>query len=150
MTDREKAYHISGQATGVIAALYGVLRDISAIGVTVDDEKNGKLGDVVGDTFDALAELPELVKDEEDSEEPRILTLEEVLKSGNKLMWLEFKSANTPEHYELYPTSPYDDNRPDTNAVSFQSGHVQTKGLYGRQWRCWTEKPSVADAMDWD
>ena len=64
MTDREKAYQISGQASGVIAALYGVVRDISAIGIQVDEEKNGKLGDVVGDVFDQLAELPELVPDE--------------------------------------------------------------------------------------
>lgn len=81
--------------------------------------------------------------------EPRVLTLDEVIASGDKLMWLQFKTANTPEHYALYPTSPYNDNRTDTNAVSFQSGHVQTKGLYGKQWRCWTEKPSVADAMNW-
>ena len=83
------------------------------------------------------------------SEKPRICTLNEVLKNGDKLMWLQYKSVNTPEHYELYPTSPYDDNRPDSFSVSFQSGHVMAKGLYGRQWRCWTDKPSVADAMDW-
>lgn len=64
MTDRERAYQISGQASGVIAALYGVVRDISAIGIQVDEEKNGKLGDVVGDVFDQLAELPELVPEE--------------------------------------------------------------------------------------
>jgi len=71
MTDRERAYQISGQASGVIAALYGVVRDISAIGIQVDEEKNGKLGDVVGDVFDQLAELPELVPEgsnEEDTE----------------------------------------------------------------------------------
>lgn len=64
MTDRERAYQISGQASGVIAALYGVVRDISAIGIQVDEEKNGKLGDVVGDVFDQLEELPELVPEE--------------------------------------------------------------------------------------
>ena len=83
-------------------------------------------------------------------QEPRVLTLEEVVKSGDQLMWLQFKSANTPEHYELHPTSPYLDNGPQWNTVSFQSGHVQMRHLYGRQWRCWTEKPSVADAMNWD
>lgn len=81
--------------------------------------------------------------------ESRVLTLDEVLNGGDQLMWLQFKTANTPWHYALYPTSPYNDNRPDTNAVSFQSGHVQIKGLYGKQWRCWAEKPSVADAMNW-
>ena len=64
MTDRERAFQISGQASGVIAALYGVVRDISAIGIQVDEEKNGKLGDVVGDVLDQLAELPELVPEE--------------------------------------------------------------------------------------
>lgn len=81
--------------------------------------------------------------------EPMVLTLDEVIASGDKLMWLQFKSVKAPEHYELYPTSPYKDNDEKWSSVSFQSGHVQRKGLYGKQWRCWTEKPSVADAMEW-
>lgn len=81
--------------------------------------------------------------------EPRVLTLDEVLNGGDQLMWLQFKSYRTPEHYELHPTSPYPDNRPDGYSVSFQSGHVQIRNAYGKQWRCWTEKPSVADAMEW-
>lgn len=84
------------------------------------------------------------------SEEPRVYTLDEVLESGNKLMWLQYKSANTPEHYELFPDSPFDRNIPEMMGVCFHSGRIMTKGLYGRQWRCWTEKPSVADAMNWD
>lgn len=88
----------------------------------------------------------EMLKDHE----PRILTLGEVLASGDKLMWLQYKSVKTPEHYELYPTSPYNDDRADRMSIRFQSGHVQRRGLYGRQWRCWTEKPSVADAIDWE
>jgi hypothetical protein len=77
--------------------------------------------------------------------------LDEVIASGDKLMWLEYKSANTPERYELYPDSPLDYNRPDMSMrVPFHSGRLMAKGLYGRQWRCWTEKPSVADAMNWD
>lgn len=82
--------------------------------------------------------------------EPRVLTLDEVLNGGDQLMWLQFKSYRTPEHYELHPTSPYSDNRPDSYSVRFQSGHVQIRSAYGKQWRCWTEKPSVADAMTWE
>lgn len=81
---------------------------------------------------------------------PRVLTLDEVIASGNRLMWIEYKSANTPEHYELFPDSPFDRNIPEMMGVCFHSGRIMTKGLYGRQWRCWTEKPSVADAMNWD
>ena len=80
----------------------------------------------------------------------RVLTLEEVTASGDKLMWLEIKSAMTPERFVLVPTSPYIGNKPDNYSIRFQSGHVQITKGYGRQWRCWTEKPSVADAMDWD
>ena len=81
MTDRERAFQISGQASGVIAALYGVVRDISAIGIQVDEEKNGKLGDVVGDVFDQLAELPELVPD--GSGEENGCTCEDCLEEDN-------------------------------------------------------------------
>lgn len=82
--------------------------------------------------------------------EPRVLTLDEIIASGDRLMWLEYKTAATPEHYKLVPTSPYSDNTPDAYSISFQSGHVQIARGYGRQWRCWTEKPSVADAMNWE
>ena len=80
----------------------------------------------------------------------RVLTLDEVLASGNKLMWLEYKSANTPEHYELYPDSPLENKGFENIRVCFHSGRIQAKGLYGIQWRCWTEKPSLDDATNWD
>jgi hypothetical protein len=35
------------------------------------------------------------------------------------------------------------------NRVLFVSGRVQAKGLYGKQWRCWTLKPTEAEAKDW-
>lgn len=69
---------------------------------------------------------------------PRVLPLDEVIKSGNKLMWLEIKTYGGTE---LYPTSPYDDNTDEGFSVSFQSGHVQSRGFYMRQWRCWNEYP---------
>lgn len=81
--------------------------------------------------------------------EPRVLTLDEVIASGDKLMWLEIKSANTPEHFVLVPTSPYEGNKSDNFSIRFQSGHVQVTHGYNRYWRCWTEKPSVEDAMNW-
>ena len=82
--------------------------------------------------------------------EPRVLTLDEVLSGGDQLMWLQYKSANTPEHYEIYPDSPYDTNNPGDYSIRFHSGRVQISGGYGKYWRCWTEKPSVPDAMNWD
>lgn len=73
----------------------------------------------------------------------KVLTLEEVINKGDELMWLEYKTANVSWlHSILCPTSPYSDNKMDGYSVSFQSGHVQIQGSYGRQWRCWTKKPS--------
>lgn len=70
--------------------------------------------------------------------EARLLSFHEIIDGGDRLMWLEILGVKTL----LVPTSPYDDNRPDAFGVSFQSGHVQTKGLFGRQWRCWDIKPT--------
>lgn len=81
---------------------------------------------------------------------PRVLTLDEVLHSPDRLMWLQYKSANSEDGYELHPTAPYGDDSQDGFGVSFQSGHVQTRGLYGKQWRCWTEKPTREEAVNWD
>lgn len=70
--------------------------------------------------------------------EARLLAFEEIINGGDCLMWLEILGVKT----RLVPTSPYTDNDPDGFSVSFQSGHVQTRGLFGRQWRCWDIKPS--------
>lgn len=73
----------------------------------------------------------------------KVLTLEEVIHMGDELMWLEYKYASPDGTSSvIYPTSPYNDNTLDGYSVSFQSGHVQIQGLYGRQWRCWTAKPN--------
>jgi len=73
----------------------------------------------------------------------RILTLDEVIRMGDELMWLEYKTSSMLEPQSvIYPTSPYDDNLLGRYSVSFQCGHVQIQSLYGRQWRCWTAKPS--------
>ena len=73
----------------------------------------------------------------------KVLTLNEVVNMGDELMWLEYKTASVPGlNSVIYPTSPYDDNAMFGYSVSFQSGHVQSRKLYGKQWRCWTEKPS--------
>lgn len=52
MTPHEMAIQIA-RAEGVMMALYGICRDL-VIGCTVDEEKNGKLGDVVGDAMNGL------------------------------------------------------------------------------------------------
>ena len=89
----------------------------------------------------------ELLKDQE----PRVLTFDEVKKSPDRLMWLQFKSANASDGYEMHPTAPYADDDPRLRAcVNFQSGHVQMKGLYGKQWRCWTAMPEKERLEKWD
>lgn len=85
-----------------------------------------------------------------EDQEPRVLTLGEVMQSPDRLMWLQYKSANASDGYELHPTAPYGDDDPTWNRVTFQSGHIQTRGLYGRQWRCWTAKPDKERAGKWD
>jgi hypothetical protein len=76
----------------------------------------------------------------------RVLTLDELLAIKDQAVWLQYKSAYTPDHYEMFPDCPLygADNR-----VLFVSGRVQAKGLYGKQWRCWTLKPTEAEAKDW-
>ena len=78
-----------------------------------------------------------LLKDQE----PRVMTLEEVIHSGNDMMWIEIKCSKPP-YFMLEPTSPYTDNDKRWLYVRFQSGHTQSKGLYGRQWRCWNTRPT--------
>lgn len=62
MTPHEMTIQIA-RAEGVMMALYGICRDL-VIGCSVDEDKNGKLGDVVCDTmhgllgvYEALAEM---------------------------------------------------------------------------------------------
>ena len=85
------------------------------------------------------------------AKQPRVMTLDEVIHSGNDMMWIETKCAKPP-HFMLEPTSPYTDNDERWYSVSFQSGHVRSKGLYGRQWRCWTARPTEEQrkAVKWD
>ena len=82
--------------------------------------------------------------------EARLIPYDEIVRSGDRLMWLEILGVQT----RLVPTSPYSDNEPGAYSVSFQSGNVQTRGLHGRQWRCWDRKPTeeqrAATPWKWD
>ena len=55
MTNNEMTVAIA-RAEGVMMALYGFCRDL-AIGCSVDEDKNGKLGDVVGDAMGGLVQV---------------------------------------------------------------------------------------------
>ena len=123
MTDREKVMK------GLECCIVGAMKCDECPYIAVEGETvlacQGKL------TEDAVSSLK--------AQEPRVMTIDEVMESGDTLMWLEVKCLDTNI---LAPTSPYDDNASDSFSVSFQSGHVQTRGLYGKQWRCWTSKPT--------
>ena len=64
MTNNEMLVAIA-RAEGVMMALYGFCRDM-VIGCSVDEDKNGKLGDVVGDVMHGLVEVYQALDCEED------------------------------------------------------------------------------------
>ena len=53
LTPRENVMIATAKAEGVLCALYGIVRDMN-IGGLVDNNENGKLGDVIGDTLAGL------------------------------------------------------------------------------------------------
>lgn len=55
MTPHEMTIQIA-RAEGVMMALYGICRDL-VIGCSVDEDKDGKLGDVMGDTMNGLMQV---------------------------------------------------------------------------------------------
>jgi len=55
MTPHEMTIQIA-RAEGVMMALYGIYRDI-VVGCSVDEDKNGKLGDVIGDAMNGLIQV---------------------------------------------------------------------------------------------
>lgn len=55
MTNNEMTVAIA-RAEGVMMALYGICRDL-VIGCSVDENKDGKLGDVLGDTMNGLMQV---------------------------------------------------------------------------------------------
>ena len=55
MTPHEMTIQIA-RAEGVMMALYGICRDL-VIGCSVDEDKDGKLGDVLGDTMNGLMQV---------------------------------------------------------------------------------------------
>lgn len=63
MTPHEMTVQIA-RAEGVMMALYGICRDM-VIGCSVDEDKNGKLGDAVGDAMGGLVQVYEELGKEE-------------------------------------------------------------------------------------
>lgn len=55
MTSHEMTVQIA-RAEGVMMALYGFCRDL-VIGCSVDEDKDGKLGDVLGDAMNGLMQV---------------------------------------------------------------------------------------------
>lgn len=55
MTPHEMTVQIA-RAEGVMMALYGIYRDM-VVGCSVDEDKDGKLGDVLGDTMNGLMQV---------------------------------------------------------------------------------------------
>lgn len=55
MTTHEMTTQIA-RAEGVMMALYGICRDM-VIGCSVDEDKDGKLGDVMADTMNGLMQV---------------------------------------------------------------------------------------------
>lgn len=55
MTPHEMTIQIA-RAEGVMMALYGIYRDM-VVGCSVDEDKDGKLGDVMGDTMNGLMQV---------------------------------------------------------------------------------------------
>ena len=59
MTPKENVMVATAKAEGVLCALYAIVRDMN-IGQLVDENKNGKLGDVIGDTLAGLEYVREV------------------------------------------------------------------------------------------
>lgn len=55
MTPHEMTIQIA-RAEGVMMALYGIYRDM-VVGCSVDEDKDGKLGDVMCDTMNGLMQV---------------------------------------------------------------------------------------------
>ena len=55
MTNHEMTIQIA-RAEGVMMALYGIYRDM-VVGCSVDEDKDGKMGDVLGDTMNGLMQV---------------------------------------------------------------------------------------------
>lgn len=71
MTPREQMIAEISRAEGVMMTLYGFVRD-TEIASLVDEDKNGKLGDVIGDTLQGLDHVIDLwdgVEDEGEAQE---------------------------------------------------------------------------------
>lgn len=66
----------------------------------------------------------------------RVMDIDEVLNGEDVTVWLEWIGCNTRS---LTPTATM--GHGDFSA-SFWNGEVHPIGLYGKQWRCWTAKPT--------
>jgi hypothetical protein len=81
---------------------------------------------------DALALLRE--------QEPRVMTLEEIIKL-NDWVWVDYEDAFNGYEYKL----EYD---PDCGRVEWLNGATDGMEEYGKTWRCWTSRPSPEQMRD--
>ena len=88
------------RAEGVMMALYGFCRDM-VIGCSVDEDKNGKLGDVLGDTMHGLIQVyNELEK--ADTEQPI-----DAVHAIDKIVGLIIEHAHSDPQIKLGETIKY-------------------------------------------
>lgn len=64
---RDKMIAEISRAEGVMMAMYAMLRDMGIVSM-VDEDKNGKLGDVLGDTLNGLNYVIDLWDGEADAD----------------------------------------------------------------------------------
>ena len=76
MTNHKMTIQIA-RAEGVMMALYGIYRDM-VVGCSVDEEKDGKMGDVLGDTMNGLMQVHNELDDNSGDTKEKRFTADEV------------------------------------------------------------------------
>lgn len=99
MNNHEMTIQIA-RAEGVMMALYGIYRDMVA-GCSVDEDKDGKLGDVLGDTMNGLMQVYNEL--EKADAEQRI----DAVHAIDKIVGLIIEHAHSDPQFKLGETIKY-------------------------------------------
>lgn len=99
MTPHEMTIQIA-RAEGVVMALYGIYRDM-VVGCIVDEDKDGKLGDVLGDTMSGLMQVYNEL--EKTDAEQRI----DAVHAIDKIVGLIIEHAQSDPQFKLGETIKY-------------------------------------------
>jgi len=99
MTPTEMTIQIA-RAEDVMMALYGIYRDM-AVGCSVDEDKDGKLGDVLGDTMNGMIQVYNEL--EKADTEQRIDSVHAI----DKIVGLIIKHAHNDPQFKLGETIKY-------------------------------------------